>query len=65
MPSNLALPPNGTFSTYENLFSQLQDHTVTSVDSRCLESDVRPLLFDDSKLKKREGSEGDLEFIYR
>ena len=37
---------------------------VTNVDSWYLKSEVRLLLFDDSKLKKRRGSEEDLEFIY-
>ena len=34
---------------------------VTSAISWCLESNIRiPLYYDDSKLKKREGSKGDL-----
>jgi hypothetical protein len=38
--------------------------SVTNVESWCLESKVRLLLFDDSKLKRRGGLEGDLAFIY-
>jgi hypothetical protein len=38
--------------------------TITNVESWCLESKVRLLLFDDSKLKRRGGLEGDLAFIY-
>jgi hypothetical protein len=37
---------------------------VTNVNSECMEYKVRLLLFDDSKLKRRGGLEGDLTFIY-
>jgi hypothetical protein len=51
--------------TYDQLVNTCQGiPAITNVDSWYLESEVRLLLFDDSKLKKRGGLEGDFAFIY-